>query len=282
MKIGIDEGGYISRYGFEKGLEKMKAHGYDTLDFQEFVDTDNEIFFLNDGAFERNLLEKRAMAEAAGIEIIQAHGPWRWPPRDFSEEDRAERFEKMSRSIAGTKILGCKNFVIHPIMPFGDDSDPEPERLWEMNYEFMGRLADTAADNGITVCFENMPMTRLSLSTPAQILSFVKTLNRDNFKICLDTGHCAVFRMQPGEAVRLIGRELLQVLHVHDNNGYSDLHWIPYTGFIDWEDFSNALQEIGFEGSVSLETSVPGKIPGEFREQMELVLAGMARKIARL
>lgn len=63
----------------------------------------------------------------------------------------------MAKSIRGTAMLGCGNFVIHPIMPFGDDKDPEPERLWEMNYEFMSRLCKVAQEHQVVICFENMP-----------------------------------------------------------------------------------------------------------------------------
>jgi sugar phosphate isomerase/epimerase len=80
--------------------------------------------------------------------------------------------------------------------------------------------------------------------------------------------------------VRLIGKEYLAVLHVHDNNGRSDLHWNPYTGVIDWDDFSAALREIDFAGTVSLETAVPGRIPQDIREPFEQGLFRMAQRIA--
>lgn len=279
MKIGILTY-YLSRYGVEAGMARMKEHGYDCLDYQYFCDTTGPLFTCSDAEYRKELERVRNAAAQNGIAISQTHGPWRWPPQDFTAEQRAERFEKMTKSIYGTAMLGCENFVIHPIMPFGDDKDPEPERFWEMNYEFMGRLCDKAAACGVTVCFENMPMHALSLSRPAEILRFVKTLNHPAMKICLDTGHCAVFHEQPGAAVRLIGKEYLRVLHVHDNNGAADLHWLPYTGFIDWEDFSRALTEIGFAGSVSLETAVPSTVPDDLRPTWELAVAQMAKRLA--
>jgi len=280
MKIGIESSAYAGRYGLEEGLRCMKAHGYECVDYQDFVNTETELFTLSDAEFEKRLLADKDIHAQAGIEIFQVHGPWRYPPQDFTQADREERFEKMSRSILGTAILGCKNFIIHPLMPWGADSDPEPQRRWDMNLEFFSRLCKVAAAHDVTICFENMPMTRISISRPSEILDFVKAIDNEHFKICLDTGHCAVFGESPAEAVRLIGKEYLATLHVHDNNGKGDLHWIPYTGVIDWVDFSRALSEIGYEGALSLEASVPAGIPADLRELQELSLFQMAKKLA--
>ena len=97
----------------------------------------------------------------------------------------------------------------------------------------------------------------------------------------IGTGHAATTGESPGACVRLLGKEFLQTLHIHDNNGKNDFHWIPYTGVIDWQDFSNALEEIGFEGTASLETAAPAKIPPELRELQEISLFQIIRKIAR-
>lgn len=281
MKIGIESGAYISRYGIEAGAARMRAHGYECLDYQSFANTDLPMFSMNAHDFEAYLTEHRRIIEGCGLEISQTHGPWRWPPQDYTEEQRAERFDKMARSIVGTAILGCKNFIIHPIMPFGDNQDPEPEKLWEMNYEFMGRLVEVGRQNDVVVNFENMPMLALSISTPDAILKFVKTVNSPYFKICLDTGHVAVFGLQPADAVRKIGKDLLSTLHIHDNSGRGDQHWLPYTGVIDWDDFSNALAEVGFEGAVSLETAVAKCDDAAEMEKREKDLFLAAKKIAR-
>ena len=68
----------------------------------------------------------------------------------------------------------------------------------------------------------------------------------------------------------------MKVLHVHDNDGERDRHWYPYGGVIDWNDFGAALREIGFDGTLSLESNV---IPGRERELYEAArrLAGKPR-----
>lgn len=280
MKIGIESAAYFPRYGTVAGLRRMAAQGFKTVDYQGFVYTDNVLFAKDDAGFEKELLQLKKDCADAGIEIFQSHGPWRWPPRDFSEEDRAERFEKMARSIRGNAILGCRYFVIHPIMPFGDNQNPDPDTFYKMNFEFMNRLCDVADQCGVTVCLENMPMPALTLATPAQILAFVKDVNRENFKVCLDTGHCTVCGVDPADAVRLTGKEYLKVLHVHDNNGHSDLHWLPGFGVINWKEFGKALRDIDYDGSFSLETCVPGNVPAESRESLEKGLFNIANAIA--
>lgn len=281
MKLGIMSGAYLDRYGLQEGLARMRAHGYECVDYDNFCDTTTPLFQGTEAEFEHSLIDVRTACADAGIQISQTHGPWRWPPRDSTEEDRAERLEKMIRSVRGTAILGCPYMVIHPIMPFGCNRDPEPERMWAMNYDFMRKLADAGQEYGVTVCYENMPMPALSIATPEAVLRFVKTLDHPNFRVCLDTGHCAVCGRSVGEAVRLLGREYLRVLHVHDNNGRGDFHWLPYEGIIDWDDFAAALQEIGFDGTLSLETHVSKDLPdGDERTAAELKLFDSAKRLA--
>ena len=105
-------------------------------------------------------------------------------------------------------------------------------------------------------------------------------INSPWLKICLDTGHCTTQKVNPADAVRMIGKDMLRVLHIHDNDGTNDKHWVPYTGIIDWEDFKKALQDIEFDGCVSLETIPPIKFTGKIRMLQEKSLFYTARELA--
>ncbi len=261
-------------------LYEIRELGYDCIDFQSFCHTEN-VFFGDHSDVSANLKLVRDACADAGLTVSQTHGPWRWPPRDSTKEERDERFEKMVRSLYGTAELGCRDMVIHPIMPFGDWQDPYPEAFMEMNLEFFGRLTEEAKKAGVVIDFENMPMPALSLATPAQILDFVKMIDSPYFRVCLDTGHCAVTKNDPADAVRMIGREYLRVLHVHDNDGKGDFHWLPGTGVINWEEFSKALFDIGFEGVFSLETNVkPDGLDAEELRSKKKALANLAGRLA--
>lgn len=276
MKIGISLNPYdlrsLARYG-DKKFEIIKKLGFSAVDYGT-ANTETELYTLSYSELEKKILSEKAAANLAGIEISQVHGPWRYPPRDLTEIDRAERLEKMKKSIVMTRLLGCKYWVVHPLMPYGtgDLLSGKAEETWKINLDFMPKLVEFAKTQGVTVCLENMPMHNFSMSRPKDILNFVNTINDDNFKVCLDTGHVAVFQdLSIGDVVREFG-DMMKVMHAHDNLGDGDRHLWPTRGRLDWHEFSRALKDISFDGVFSLETAPSGTLDDEsyLRECSEL------------
>lgn len=283
MKIGIQTSTFDTEgYGRwkDKTYDKLNEHGYSCTDF-DMSNTETPIYTLPEEEAKELLLKEKELAEKSGIEIVQVHGPWRWPPKDLTQEDRAERMEKMKKSIRLTSHIGCKNWIVHPVMPYGieEAGTEDAEKTWNINIEFMTELLKTAKEYDVTICLENMPMINFSLAKPEDILRFVKTINDDNFKICLDTGHVSVFFISVGDEVRRLGSEI-KALHVHDNSFGVDLHSIPYFGIIDWDDFAKALKEINFEGCLSLETMPPRRLEDDMFEDMCHNMFTLAEKIS--
>ena len=280
LRIGIGMGAYTRPYGMEEGLARMKAHGYDALDYGAFINSQNPLFHMNEADFVHTLRNQREVIEGSGLFVNQTHGVWRCPAMDASEYDRAERFAAMVTGLKGTALLGAPYFVIHCIMPFGENDPGHKEELWDLNADYYGRLCKVAADLGVTVCLENLPFIPLKLSSTHEVLEFVRMMNLPNLKVCLDTGHAAVYGHSPADMVRLIGKEYLATLHVHDNDGRGDYHRNPGEGVVDWADFSRALREIGFEGVVNLETGPEKTDDPAAREASELKLAATVKTIA--
>ena len=280
FRTGIMASAYTYYAGYAEGFKLIKKHGYDCMDFQDFMGDGFKAYALPEDEFEKMMADIKKAAADADVTVWQTHGPWRWPPRDRDEADLAERFEKMSRAIVGTRLLGCRYCVLHPMMPFGTEEDPDPEGFMRINRDFFARLLPVAEQNGVILCLENMPMPALRLARPLEILEFVKSFDSPWFRVCLDTGHAATLGIQPAEAVKQIGKEYLAVMHVHDNEGTRDFHWQPFEGVTDWPAFSAALKEIGFEGVISLETQVSRKLPVALREENQIALAHKAKAIA--
>ena len=78
---------------------------------------------------------------------------------------------------------------------------------------------------------------------------------------CVDTGHSALNGLAPEDDVRAAGARLRSV-HAANNDGQSDLHWEPTRGVIDWARVETALQEVGYEGRLVLETAGRGDPDG--------------------
>lgn len=157
--------------------------------------------------------------------------------------------------------IGCAHWVVHPLMPYGLSDCFAPESFLEINYEFFTRLLTCARGSGVSICLENMPFTKIALSSPRQILDFIKTMNDPSLGFCLDTGHAAVWGIQPAQALREAG-SFLRVMHVHDNDGVHDQHRIPGMGVTQWQAFRQALQDIHFDGVFSLECNWSEFFPG--------------------
>lgn len=281
MRTGISPGNFAC-FG-EKRYEILRVAGFDCVDYG-MVNTEDGFYLLSGASLDAAIQEEKTLAAAANVEIWQVHGPWRWPARDFTEEDREERLEKMIRSIRITAKLGCKNWVVHPIMPFGiEEIDSDfAEKTWEINVDFMRKLLEVARSEDVVICLENMPMPRFSLGSPEAILRFVREMNDEHFKICLDTGHVAVFpALSVGDEIRRLGSEI-RVLHIHDNGGQRDEHLLPGRGVIDWEDTVLALRQIGFDGVFSLEPGYPSGATLDEREQYYNELAMLAKTLTEM
>ncbi len=279
MKTGVPIHEYRRLYPLEQVPEKMRAHGLDAVDYSDLYNTESRLFLLDEEAFERTLRYERSVLENGGITVGQIHGPWRYPPKDDTPDERAKWLEAMKKGVRAAAYLGAPYMVVHPLMPYGIGGLEHSEEIFCINAEHFTRLCEYAKDYPVTVCLENMPYPNFPLSTVSQVLAFVKHINKNNFKICLDTGHANVLGTPPGKAARLLG-SYLAALHVHDNKGNSDSHFHIGEGTIDWQDFAAALQEIGFSGVVSAEPNIRGDYTPEQISERQVLLAKNLRKIA--
>lgn len=272
MKIGICTGAYKNPDG-SFDYPKFKRHGYDCLDCGHMGDPNGKYYRYSDSYLKKVLSEERKKILDAGLEISQTHGTW--PVDDSNDETRAAKMDILKKAIRGTSYLEGKYVVIHPTRLYDKNSH---EATLEYNEKFYRELCKYAEDYGVGVCIENMPFGNFALSSVKQIVDFVNNVNIPNLSICYDTGHAWLFKEAPADAVKMCGKHLT-TLHVHDTDGVQDRHWLPFRGTIPWQGFGKALHEIGFEGSLSIETYAKSytKYPEPLLEYHEIGLAKTAK-----
>lgn len=274
MKIGIMDSCY-KIYPKDILFERLKEDGFDCIDYQGLVSVDSDFFKLPYPEFEKELKETRKRAENAGVDICQTHAPWKWPPCDETPESRRILSDNIVKAIYGTAVLGCKYMAVHHVCSY---MNPPSDDFFDVNVEFLAPLTQEAKKYGVTLCLENLPFPYNDWMTPEGTLKMCDAVG-NGMCICLDTGHSVVCGVQPAEAVRMFGSRL-KILHVHDNDGRGDFHWLPYTGVVDWKAFTIALKEIGFDGCLSLEAGPKGSYPKHIYEMVLKELAASANAIS--
>lgn len=264
-KISTQTSVLTAFYGEKKALEYIAQAGFDCVDFSLFKQFD-DVALREKGSFTGMYAEPREKmlehyrdikrtADEYGIGFSQLHSPFPTLVPCKPEYDEI-MIDVAKRSIEVTAVLDCPYIVIHPVCGSGLID------FMKVNMDFYGKLADTARENGVGICLENMyrlyrtgKLLDSACSSPADAIEMVDALNNkygDVFSFCLDVGHAHVCGYDPADYVRKLGKRLT-ALHIHDTNSFEDSHTIPYLRDINWDSFFTALKEIDYKGTISFE-----------------------------
>lgn len=279
IKAGIGSDAYFDLTNYETGLKQLSRHGYTGTDFEETMQMNSPLYAMSDEELVNFLNKISAYAKENGVEIYQLHSIW-----PTAGDDKAEGREKSlwyyRRSMFIAKHLSCKRVVVHPWMPYGFSNGGSSEELVSLNVELLKTLMPTAHELGVYVCLENMPRKGTPFSTLKEWMAVLTEVNDEYAKACLDTGHLNVMGEDAYETVVTLGK-YLEAMHVHDNIFGMDLHMLPYQGSFDWEGFLKGLKAIGFDGCISLETSIHKPTPDAVKEKMQIALADLVKEMIR-
>ena len=251
---------YLSRkFGHEKAIEMLAKAGFDAYDMSFFDNVNPE----TNGFFSDNYREYakslREFADKVGIVCNQAHAPF---GSSFGEEEKdKKRFDEIVRSMECAAILGAEAIVVHPCQHLTYEEDGNPELLREINMDFYKRLIPYAEKFGIKIACENMwqwsdRFSKVMPSTCAnaeEFVDYVDDVGSEWLVACLDIGHTVLVGERNERMIHMLGKERLKALHVHDVDGHSDLHTLPYLSKIDWNSTMGALRDIGYDGDFTFE-----------------------------
>ena len=251
---------YLWHFSPEETVDILAEAGFTALDFGFF----NPRYYAKDlaGCF---FTELRKKAEDKGLVFNQAHAPF---PSGVGRPERDEEiFADIVRSMKNASLLGVKNIVVHPVQYLVYANVGVPEKLFEMNIGFYNRLKPYCEEYGIRVAVENMWQDKVlagrcdtrighsTCSTPAEFIRYMDALGDSRcFTACLDLGHTMLVHEKPEDFIRALGHDRLGALHVHDTDGKSDLHTLPFYGGMGyWDRITDALCDIDYVGDLTYE-----------------------------
>lgn len=142
--------------------------------------------------------------------------------------------------------------------PWGDFQvrDQNQERYTRM-IENMRIVCDYAASKGVKIYFELINRFETSwLNTVEDGLAWLHALKRDNVGLHFDTFHANIEEKSMLEALRK-GSHTIQHVHFAEND-----RGLPGSGSIHWADIKQGLEDIHYQGWISLEcyTSPKGEV----------------------
>ncbi len=307
IRLGVQTGNVVDVLGFERGYAAIKNAGFQAIDWS----LDHAVLWgdLMNGTYRGTSImekpiedviayysEELACINKNGLEIYQAHAPF--PSCVFPNMDSLDyMIEIIKKNIQYCDYAKCKNLVVHVIQRDWGDTSKTPEYLEELNLKLCTSLIPTLLEckNGVTVALENSCAWRTKsngmneyapdeFSYPEYSAYFIDKLNgiagKDVFGHCYDTGHGHLVKKEPAENIETIGHRL-KVLHVHDNMGYTDDHFMPFAGNIDWNEFCASLKKINYNEVISFETFRSTDRGYAFSEEMCLLVLETIGKIGK-
>lgn len=267
MKISVQTGNVIDTFGIEEGFKMIHEAGFEAVDINldhclrgsEIRSGETSGFF--DQSDEAILAACRPYKEAAdkyGITFTQAHAPFPNRVPDAAMNDYV--LKAVQKTIMMCNYFGCGNLVVHEgSLSFADRTADE----WDYNINMYTQLIPYLKLYNVVCCLENLFCTYRGkvmqgpCANPIEACRYIDTLNEIAgercFGFCLDVGHAMLVGQDVYSFIHALG-DRLQCLHIHDNNGQTDQHMLPYMGLTDWDRFCRALKEIGYNHDLSFET----------------------------
>ena len=233
-KISIYSG-ISTAYPFEERISAIKAAGFDEvcLDFEEEM-------LQTETSWENQV----KTAYKYGLPVENAHLTWRnanslWEKGELGDSVKNRVIDELRR----TKELGIRTGVVHITAGF-----QKPDTDFELGLKRFSDIAENAEKFGIVAAFENSVFSE-------HVRYLFNHLQSGYVGFCFDSGHEHAFT--PNEDYLASYGSRLAAMHLHDNDGKSDAHRIPFFGNIDWEKKVKELKNCPyFSDHITLECTI--------------------------
>ena len=196
--------------------------------------------------------EIRRVAENAGLQIVGLH--WLLVKPDglhIAHPDQAVRAhttDYLRRLADFCADLGGRVMVFGSPKQRGGSAGASPPEAWRRAVETFRSVLPTLEERDATICFEPLTTEETDfVNTAAEARQLIEEIGHPNFRLLLDVKAMCREAIPIPDLLRA-NRDLLTHLHANDANrqapGFGDVDFLPILA---------ALQEIGYQGYVSLE-----------------------------
>ena len=249
------------------GIVEIGADGIDFSLLNHDVNKEGDIYSKPIDEIVNYFEQVKKYADERGVAIRQTHG--RLIGFAMSPEGDAAFVKNAEIDCIISRVLGAKYCVVHTPAITWVGPDHSDEEMFDIGVRLFTSILPYAKREGIKIAAETHGDSGKygKMEFFGYVENLIELIERvraasdagDYLCVCVDTGHTNMTVRygcpSVGDVIRRLG-SLVEVLHLHDNNGIKDQHKIPMTGTIDWADVMSALKEIDFGGWYNLENTI--------------------------
>jgi len=251
LEVGFHSWSFAS-LRLEEALKRISDAGFAEVEINA-----NSKRHLNPRFFPRGELPHlRRLLEDLSLHPNSVHAPFSELDLSTPRSDlRRQTVDLLADTLEYCRAIGCPIMVVHPnhtdSLPIG------PEAMKRNSVEALRELANRAEDLGVKIALENMIDKEGGRfgSRVADLRKIIEEAGSPLMGICLDTGHTNLLpgsNVSQEEEIAQTG-ELLWTLHIDDNDGREDRHWLPGEGNIDWNQIIKGLRRANYQGVFMME-----------------------------
>ena len=265
---------------YDPDLEKFSIYCQSAGDFPfQTLDSISMTRMAEDAGLFRKI---NRIANENGLIFRDAHSPWgeSWDLNELTTPERIERQKNLLRQLAEAGTV--KTYTIHQgaMWCYRNEYRGNEEKVRAITDHAVEQLLGTLEDTGIILAVENC----FEPSTTARLaVDLLKRFDHPQLGLCLDVGHANLMEPRERDISRMVDYiraawqpeqpsftpgipELmapdLVTVHLHDNDGYNDLHRAPgNSGTVDWQRYVSVIKSAPRLISIQSEIEYKDRFP---------------------
>ena len=249
MKFAFSSNAYRN-YSIEDTIDSIHYAGYDAIEIM--CDTPHAFPPISEGQISsiKKSLQKNSMKISnlngfmmKAIEDFH-HPSWIEESIDYREK----RIEHTKNCLKLANILGAKTVSTEP---GGPKTNQAVETEFELFKNGILEVLPIAEELNVTLLIE--PEPELLIETSSQFLSFIEHFDSKFLGLNFDIGHFFCVNEEPSKLITSL-QEYIHHIHLEDiSSSRKHFHLIPGHGVIDFKSIFDSLDEIKYNGYVTVE-----------------------------
>ena len=241
MKLGIINSAFAQAgVDTKAGLDHIARIGFDTVDIfpEAMTIPQSEIDLIKSTCQSHNLPISSVVVVAFGLV-------------DFNDPVRHFHVNRVKKFVDLAKEFGASNVLLVLGEYIWQKEVIPPSAQWDWGVEHVKEIGNYAGESGIEIALELEPFRLSLLNSVPKMAQFIDDCGLPNIKANIDISHLVLADSSPDELSLLKGK----AAHVHisdcDGKVHGDLP--PGRGIVKFGPYLQAIKDLDFEGSISLE-----------------------------